>query len=209
MAGSVLYGGTIDHCKLTHGLDSYSSGQVFNMIVHNKDPDYNTTSNISSDPFYMCSCKNNYPNCSMTETWYGSRYDFPRTVYPGETIQFSVVAIGQRNGKLPSTVRSTISTKNSGFENVNAKPAGAHLRDSQYLQQASNTCTKLNYTVFSLHQNVFIELQAGGSPCSKSVHTVIAVNLNQTYPPAFSSSISQKNRVSMSQDLQTIHINAT
>ena len=66
----------------------------------------------------------------MVVTQYGSGYDFPRTVYPGETMQFSVVA----NGRLPSTVRSTISPKNSGFENVNAKPAGAHLRDSQYLQ---------------------------------------------------------------------------
>ena len=194
-AGSVLYGGTIDNCKLTHGLDSYSSGQVFNKIVHNKDSDYNTTSNISSDPFYMCSCKNNHPHCSMTETWYGSRYDFPRKVYPGETIQFSVVAIGQRNGKLPSTVRSTISPKNSGFETANVKPAGARLRDSQYLQKASNTCTKLNYTVFSLYQNVFIKLQAEGSPCSKFAHTVIAVNLNQICPPGFNISKPQKSCV--------------
>ena len=131
----------------------------------------------------------------MTETWYGRRYDFPRTVYPGETIQFSVVAIGQRNGTLPSTVRSTISYLNSGFETANANPAGAHLRDSQYLQQASNTCTKLNYTVFSLHQNVFIKLQAEGSPCLKFVHTVIAVNLNQTCPPGFNISKSEKSCV--------------
>ena len=33
-AGSVLYGGVIDNCKLTYGLDSYSSGEVFDMIVH-------------------------------------------------------------------------------------------------------------------------------------------------------------------------------
>ena len=57
VAGSVLYGGAIDHCKLSHGLDSHSSGEVFDMIVYNNDSDYNTTSNISSDPFYMCSCK--------------------------------------------------------------------------------------------------------------------------------------------------------
>ena len=36
VAGSVLYGGAIDNCKLTHGLDSYNSGEVFDMIVHNK-----------------------------------------------------------------------------------------------------------------------------------------------------------------------------
>ena len=46
-AGSVLYGGAIDNCKLTHGLDSNSSGKVFDMIVHNNDSYYNTTSNIN------------------------------------------------------------------------------------------------------------------------------------------------------------------
>ena len=131
----------------------------------------------------------------MTETWYDSKHDFPRTVYPGETIQFSVVAVGQKDGKLPSTVRSTISYLNSGFENENANPAGANLQDSQYLQQARNTCTELNYTVFSLHQNVFIKLQPGGSPCSDVVHTVIAIKLNQTCPPGFNISASEKSCV--------------
>ena len=37
VAGSVLYGGVIDHCKLTHGLDLHSSGEVFDMLVHNND----------------------------------------------------------------------------------------------------------------------------------------------------------------------------
>ena len=92
-AGSVLYGGSIDNCKLTPGLDSaYSSGKVFDMIVHNNDTDYNTTSNISSDPLRVCYCKNNLPNCS------DFRYIFPRRVYPGETFQVSVAVVGQRNG---------------------------------------------------------------------------------------------------------------
>ena len=39
-AGSVLYGGVIDNCKLTHGLDSYSSGEVFDMIVYDYDSYY-------------------------------------------------------------------------------------------------------------------------------------------------------------------------
>ena len=33
VAGSVLYGGAIDHCKVT-GQESYSSGEVFDMLVH-------------------------------------------------------------------------------------------------------------------------------------------------------------------------------
>ena len=78
VAGSMLYGGAIDHCKLT-GLDSYNSGEVFDMIVQNNDTDYNTTStNISSDPLQICLCGNNHPNCS--------KY-VPHTVYPGEAFQ--------------------------------------------------------------------------------------------------------------------------
>ena len=38
-AGSVLYSGAIDNCKLNHGLDSYASGEVFDMMVHNNDTD--------------------------------------------------------------------------------------------------------------------------------------------------------------------------
>ena len=44
VAGSMLYGGAIDNCKLTD-LDSNSSGEVFDMLVHIEDDnDYSTTS---------------------------------------------------------------------------------------------------------------------------------------------------------------------
>ena len=134
VAGSVLYGGAIDHCKLTHGLDSHSSGEVFDMIAHNNDTDYDTTSNISSDPLQVCSCENNLPECRWPF------YHFPCTVYPGEMFKVSVVAVGQRNGTVPSTVRSAID---------NIQYPGAELLDSGYLQKTDNTYTKLNYTVFT------------------------------------------------------------
>ena len=47
----------------------------------------------------------------------------------------------------------------------------------------------------TLHQDVFIKLQAGGSPCSNVIHTVLAVNLNQTCPPGFNISKSNKSCV--------------
>ena len=83
-AGSVLYGGTIDKCKLTYVV---SSGKVFGKLVHiEEDADYSTTSKISSEPFYMCTCKNNLPDCGS----------FPdHQVHPGETFQVSVVGVGQ------------------------------------------------------------------------------------------------------------------
>jgi len=177
-AGSVLYGGAIDHCKLIHGLDSHSSGEVFDMIVHNNDTDYNTTSNISSNPLQICPCENSLPNCSE------DLYAFPRRVYPGEIIQASVVAVGQRHGTVPSRVVSMI---------VEQRRYPGHLPDSQHLQQANNTCTKLNYTVLSPSKTVYIDLNPDDSPCSAVFATDtntlrFSVLVNQTCPPGFSNS---------------------
>ena len=133
VAGSVLYGGAIDNCKLT-GVHSYSSGEVFDMIFLT-DTDYNIASKISSDPFCICPCVNNQPACSEIIVY---------SVYPGETLQFSVVAVGQRNGTVPSTVRNIVG-KDEGI---------SKLQDRQYLQHTNNTCTKFNYTVCSLSSHV-------------------------------------------------------
>ena len=86
-----------DNCELTHGLDSYSSGEVFHMLAYN---DYNTTSNISSSPPYICLCENSLPDCRKFQ------YDFAHAVYPGETFQVSIAAVRQRDGTVPSRVIS-------------------------------------------------------------------------------------------------------
>ena len=179
VAGSVLYGGAIDHCKLTHGLDSYSSGEVFDMIVHNNDTYYNTTSNISSDPIQICPCENNLPNCI--------KHQVSHTVYPGETFQVSVVAVGQRNVTAPSEV----------INDINNRANLGHLPDFQYLQKTNITCTKLNYTVFSLSQFVSMRLYAAHSPCSSLIdyRLIISVKLNQTCPPGFNISKSKQSCV--------------
>ena len=171
-AGSVLYGGAIDNCKLT-GLDSHNSGEVFDMIVHtDNDTEDNTNSNISSDPLRICPCENNLSQCRV------SLYHFPRRVYPGETFQVSVVAVGQRNGAVPGRVISSVD---------NTQYPGTKLQDYQYLQQGNSTCTKLSYTVLSRvqTQQVKIVLRTEDSPCSKlSGYTLtISVNLYQFCPP--------------------------
>ena len=180
-AGSVLYGGTIDNCKLT-GLNTYNSSKVFDMLFHNNDTNYRTISKISSDPFHICQCKNNLPDCG--ETRYG-----PITAYLGETFQVPVVAVGQRKGTVSSTVRGTVKTDSiTDSKSVN-------LLDYQYLQQTHNACTKLNYTVFSLSWKVQIQLHPEGSPCLKNIQGsifLVELNLNQTCPPGFEMSDSAR-----------------
>ena len=171
-AGSVLYGGAIDNCTLID-LDSYSSGEVFDMLVHIDDD--NTNPNISSLPFLIRQCKNNIPE-----------YNEPsivRKVYPGETFYASVGAFGQRKGAVPSGVRCYITRGN--------------LQGFQYIQQTNNACTTFNYTVFSLsptypEKNVHIVLYADG-PCSTfSDKLVFHLNIHQNCPPGFNISESAR-----------------
>ena len=117
----------------------------------------------------------------------------------GETFQVSVVAVGQRDGTVPCTVRGTIRNW------IDSSPV--NLLHHQYLQKTNNTCTKLNYTVFSLSQKVKIELYPEDSPCSQYLDRKmeISVNLNQTCPPGFN--ISEEARSCICEQRLTQYIN--
>ena len=188
VAGSVLYGGAIDNCKL-NGLDSsISSGEVFDKLLHIED-NYRTTSKISSDPIHICLCKNDLPDCSGSRKHRLINSGVPYLVYPGETFQVYVVATGQRDQTVPSTVRSMVRTvKEPGqlAKSINSGPA--NLLDYQYLQQTNNPCTKLNYTVFSLSQKLIIKLHPEVSTsCSKHTGGALyfLLTINQNCPPGF------------------------
>ena len=190
----MLYGGAIDNCKL-NGLDS-SSSVVFDKISYiEDDTDYSTTSKISSDPINVCLCENNLPDCSRSRKFRSPNPGVPYLMYPGETFQVSVVAVGQRDETVPSTVRSVVSTiKGKPAESIDSGPV--NLLDYQYIQQTNNPCTKLNYTVFSLSQKVNIKLHPEGSnSCSKQGSLQILVTINQTCPPGFDISESARSCV--------------
>ena len=157
-AGSVLYGGTIDNCDL----GPYHSGPVFDKVVHYEAD--NTTSSISSDPFRICLCNlNDRPYCGQSMK--------TLSVYPGEIFQVSVVTVGQRDGIVPSAVRSHMDK--------------GRLASSQHIQQTTKICTKLNYTVFS-RENVLLKLYPEG-PCSTvSAELLLKLSIHQSCPPGFS-----------------------
>ena len=171
-AGSVLYGGAIDNCKL-NGLDSYSSGEVFNMLAHIEDE--NTTSVISSYAFCICPCENKRPNCRKSV--------ITRSIYPGKTFTVSVAAVGQRDGTVAAEIRSGFRTRID---------SDATLQSSQYTQQANNTCTTLNYTVFSLSKSEILGVHAD-FPCYMFGYALnISLTINHICPPGFNISESER-----------------
>ena len=181
-AGSVLFGGAINRCNLT-GMDSYRSGKVFDKIFDiNNDTDYNRTSIISSDPLSVCPCSNSYLDCSLA-------FPYVHSVYPGETVHVSAIAIGQRNGTVSAVVSSTIYQGVMELNTTEVLTLGqAYLLDSQYIQKINSTCTKLNYTVHSLSHYVGISLHAVNTPCLTHAFQLLPVfyfKLNLTCPPGF------------------------
>ena len=157
-AGSVLYGGTIDNCTLT-GLDSYNSGEVFDILFQYECD--NTTSSISSDPFRICPCENNLPDCSKS--------DKMLSVYPGESYQVSVATVGQRNGIVPANVTSM---------DRDTLPC------SQIVQPTTRACTTLSYTV-DPKQKVSLELYID-STCPE---LILELNGTQSCPGSANNSM--------------------
>ena len=109
-----LCDGVIDNCKVTD-FDSYSSGEVFDKIAHNEDESITSRHIILSVLLHICPCNNGYP-------YYASSYT-------SETFQVLVLAVGQRNGTVPSTVRSIIQYPHQ---------TEVDLKEDQYLQKTSN-----------------------------------------------------------------------
>ena len=136
-AGSAIYGGWVDLCKLYinyqvifyyHGADLYQFS-VFNSFSHFHQP--TQPSLISSNPTRVCVCTNmSIPDCSIAE--------YTITAYPGETLKIPAVAVGQRFGTVPFTVKSTF-----------VSGSNRRLPELQNTQLVNVNCTDLLYTILS------------------------------------------------------------
>ena len=96
VAGSVLFGGSIDDCIFTL-LDStaFPSGLIFNRTFNYSNQ--TGPSVISSAPTEVCFCENNTPDCFLSS--------LNMSAYPGEEITIPIITLGQRNGPVPGTIQ--------------------------------------------------------------------------------------------------------
>ena len=120
-AGNDLHGGSVDSCTLIcEYFEDSLSGEIFNGFTGNENK-----LDISSDPLYICTCRDNLTDCT------GSYHSKP--VYPGGTLEVPVIAHGQRNGTTAAVIQVIHSSVTLG-----TKP-----------QNTINTCTTLRYTIQS------------------------------------------------------------
>ena len=128
MGGGDLYGGTVDNCQLPNYScrgSVCSSGEVFDIVA--AEPQ---TLSVSSDPLRLCMCSDNVPDCSISS--------IAVQVYPGQDLQVSATALGQRNGGTAAVIQTELLRNNIEFRRL------------EYTQRTNGTCTNLHYTILSL-----------------------------------------------------------
>ena len=155
-AGSAIFGGDIDktlsNIKFRQNSDAdniflVKIGDLFNYLFNVSIDAKNNGSAISSNPNRICRCINGQPDFSDPP----SPYEV--SVYPGQTIGVSLVAVGQRNGTVPSTTFAKYEPDD-----------GATFRDLQSTQKIDQTtCTELHYTIFSRNDTETLKIYVDDS----------------------------------------------
>ena len=154
MAGSAIFGGEIDetvsnirfYIPYLEAEEYPTIGDLFQYLIHVNIDDTNNGSIISSTPNHVCGCINDQPNCTDPHS------SFEVSLYPGQTVGVSLVAVGQRNGTVPSTITAQYVSDD-----------GATFRDFQSTQTSNPTCTELYYTIFSQKETEVIKLYVEGT----------------------------------------------
>ena len=173
-AGSAIFGGEIDEAitnvlfqtyKFNTGTFSITStvtctvDDLFQYAFNVNINESNSQPTISSNPNRICGCVNGQPDCSDSPSPYEVN------VYPGQTVGVSLVAVGQRNGTVPSATTAMYDLDD-----------GATFGDLQNTQRTDHTtCTELSYTIFSRKQTetfkIYVDSSCGleGIPLSVNV----------------------------------------
>ena len=139
--GSALYGGMLKRCILTN----HSALEVF-MSISN----FNSSNelSLSSDPFQLCFCEDQIPNCNLKQiTVYARR---------GEQFSVSIIALNELEVGIVALVRSYLV---SGFNDTDKI-----LGDEGILQKVDSQCTDLRYRVSSANEAEQLTMYAEG-PC--------------------------------------------
>ena len=144
-AGSVLYGGMLDRCRPNH---YNGSGLMLLNEISSYTTEISSRSRISSQAFRICFCDENMqPNCDRQTPHF--------TVRRGEIFTITAVAAGQGNFPVQSEIRANFPSSN--VQTINGE-------SETCLPQTNETCTELNYRVFSNESSVFLRLYPNG-PC--------------------------------------------
>ncbi len=150
-SGDALYGGYLETCgvclKDTIGnFHPFQGTTVFGQVTN---ANLSSEFEISSDPYKVCVCENNQPNCNQTTV--------DVHVYPGHMLSLAIVSVGQLDGVAPSSVIRAVT------ENL------VITSEFQVTQptDSSKSCIALQYPLLSKEMSATMKLYSE-EPCSTS-----------------------------------------
>ena len=154
-AGSTLFGGLLDRCIASSYAEIYSSeiGMINLDGLYYGVPYFKNVSDIlldsvSSYPVKVCFCIHGQPNCNYTSR--------KKQVRKGETFTVNSVAVDQVDHIISNTtIHSYLMYTESG------------LGEGQLIQTTGISCTKLTYSITSVHEHEQLVIYAEG-PCRNS-----------------------------------------
>ena len=129
IAGAALFGGWIDLCGTKYDI------KPSNFL------EFKTDNSVASNPTRVCMYMNSTLNKHQAEAHI--------EVFPGQTFEIEAVAVGQRFGMIPASIRAETARNNI-------------IDQLQKLQDTESQCIKLKYTVHSYNKNETILLSIDG-----------------------------------------------
>jgi len=165
-AGTALFGGTVEKCRLS----GFDSGEAFEELASLTAWKGDVTSIVASHPFRVCKCIEYQSDCIQHRSLCIDYFRIHK--HPREIFFVPAVAMGQRCGTVPTYVWSYFDVSSNG-----------RFVDFQNIQPVVKTCTNLTYTIFSTNAKEPVKLYADGQCSTAGYHLTIDVVLK--YFPAF------------------------
>ena len=144
----------------------------------------------------MCNCVNGTPECLQMAKCSESPFQscpipcsaeycrLNRTLFPGENVSITVIAVGQRNGSVPAFIRAVqisgeIAEGRYEFNQVS-------ITDNEDLIPINGTCTNITIPISYSSVNTILTLYPKAEPClNKNEYLPIALKFNFPCPNGF------------------------
>ena len=152
-AGSAVYYARGNDCIL-YNFGNNATNTICGQPCFNKTFNYSTQTGLSvlsSEPYDVCFCTNNTPNCSdVDDAVYIN-------AYPGEKVDISLVSVGWNNGVVPGTVQM--------------QQLGNSSAESVLFNTTAMSCATISFT--ALHSNYSLKILGTSLPFGSSKSTKV------------------------------------
>ena len=164
-SGSTLFGGLLDRCTVSPFAEVYSfisliqfgSDAIIDGVTYFKVISTITEpSTIGSQPVRVCFCRDSRPDCTLQS--------LNIQVMKAEIFEVPLVAVDQVNRIVNATIYSSLSSNYGG------------LGEDQSSQNTTESCSDLNFSVFSPHKFEILILYANG-PCKDAELSKVQVSI--------------------------------